>query len=195
MISENYSIKEVPMYYQNKFYSVFILTAIFMLFGCVAKTQLTTIKKPIESKLSSYNVFKIEPFIYDSSVEIDDQMKADQLKGMFQERVKYNIYNLSLFERVIENDPVKTGDRVVMLKGRITYMKRVTKTTRIMFGAMAGRAGVGVDIQLVDATTKTILGEANIQGTSSGGSVFAGGTEEAFENAAQQITDFIKNNY
>jgi len=166
-----------------------------MIFGCVAKKELTTIKKPIESKLSSYNVFKMEPFIYDSSVEIDDQMKADQLKGMFQERVKYGIYNLSLFERVIENEPVKSSDRVVMLKCRITYMKRLTKTARIMLGAMAGRAGVAVDIQLVDATTKNILGDANIQGTSSGGSIFAGGTEEAFENAAKQITDFIKNNY
>jgi hypothetical protein len=183
------------MHYHNKFYFVFILTAIFMLFGCVAKKELTTVKKPIESKLSSYNVFKMEPFIYDSSVEIDDQMKADQLKDMFQERVKYDIYNLSLFERVIENEPVKKSDRVVMLKGRITYMKRLTKTARIMLGAMAGRAGVAVDIQLVDPTTKNVLGEANIQGTSSGGSIFAGGTEEAFENAAQQIAEFIKNNY
>ena len=147
------------------------------------------------SKLSSYNVFKIEPFIYDSSVEIDDQMKADQLKSMFQERVKYDIYNLSLFERVIENEAIETSDQVVILKGQITYMKRVTKATRIMFGAMAGRAGVAVDIQLLDASTKNILGEANVQGTSTGGSIFAGGTEEAFENAAQQITDFIKNNY
>ena len=60
---------------------------------------------------------------------------------------------------------------------------------------MAGRAGVAVDIQLVDPLTGNILGEANIQGTSSGGSVFAGGTEEAFENASQQIAEFVKNNY
>ena len=183
------------MNYQNKFYSVFILTAVFLLFGCVAQKKITSVKKPIESKLSSYNVLKMEPFIYDSSVEIDDQVKADQLKDMFQKRVKYDIYNLSLFERVIENEPVKPSDRAVILKGRILYMKRLTKTARFMLGAMAGRAGVAVDIQLVDATTKNVLGEANIQGTSSGGSIFAGGTEEAFENAAKQIADFIKNNY
>lgn len=149
----------------------------------------------MESKLSLYNVLKIEPFIYDSSVDIDDQVKADQLKDMFQDRVKYNIYNLSLFERVVKNEPAKTGDRAVILKGRITYMKRLTKVARIMLGAMAGRAGVAVDIQIVDATTGDLLEEANIQGTSSGGTVFAGGIEEAFENAAQQVADFIKKNY
>ena len=65
-----------------------------MLFGCVAQKKITSVKKPIESKLSSYNVLKMEPFIYDSSVEIDDQMKADQLRDMFQKRFKYDIYNL-----------------------------------------------------------------------------------------------------
>ena len=132
------------MYHLNKFHSVFILTCIFLLFGCAAQKKIA-VKKPMESKLSLYNVLKMEPFIYDSSVKIDDRAKADQLKDMFQDRVKYNIYNLSLFERVVKNEPARTGDRAVILKGRITYMKRLTKAARIMLGAMAGRAGVAVD--------------------------------------------------
>ena len=50
-------------------------------------------------------------------------------------------------------------------------------------------------MNLVDYQTGDEIGAASIKGTSTGGSVFAGGTEGAFENAAQLIADFIKNSY
>ena len=173
---------------------VLISISLFLTFGCTAKRNIV-VDAPLTSKLSNYQIMKIEPFYYDSSVEIEDQGKADTLKKMFQERVKYNIYNLTLFEKVVDKEPVQLTDKVILLKGRITYMKRLTKTARIMLGAMAGRAGVAVNIHLVDAVTGDTLGEADIEGKSSGGTIFAGGTEQAFEEAAEQIAEFIKNNY
>ena len=172
-----------------------MLMLIFLTTGCAGQKALTTVTKPMTQKLSQYNCLKIDPFVYDASVEIDDPVKADQLKNMLQSRTKFKIYNLSLFEQVLDVESPKTADRVVVLKGRITYMKRLTKAARAMLGAMAGRAGVAINIQLEDPATGSVLGKADIQGTSSGGSVFAGGTEEAFENAAQQIAEFVKNNY
>lgn len=174
---------------------VWLVAVIFLLAACAGQKALTTVKRPVTQKLSAYHTLRIEPFVYDASVEIDDPVKADQLKQMLQSRTKFKIYNLTLFDKVLDTEPAGTDDDVVVLKGRITYMKRLTKTARIMLGAMAGRAGVSMDIQLVDPATGSVLGEAAIQGTSSGGSVFAGGTEEAFENAAQQIAEFVKNNY
>lgn len=162
--------------------------------GCTAKRHMT-VNVPLQSMLSNYQIMQIEPFYYDPGVEIDDQGKADVLKRMFQERVKYNIYTLNLFEKVVDKEPVQTTGLVVRLKGRITYIKRLTKTARIMLGAMAGRAGVAVHIQLEDGISGAILGEADIEGKSSGGTIFAGGTEQAFEEAASQIAEFIKNNY
>ena len=179
----------------TKRYLALTLIAILLITGCAGQKALTTVKKPLTQKLSQYNCLKIEPFVYDAAVEIDDPVKADQLKNMLQSQTKFKIYNLSLFERVLDTESPTPGDRVVVLKGRITYMKRLTKAARVMLGAMAGRAGVAVDIQLVDPSTGSVLGEAGIQGTSSGGSVFAGGTEEAFENASLQIAEFVKNNY
>jgi len=182
------------MYHFTKLYRTLIIVSLFLLFGCAAKKVLT-VNLPLKSKLSKYNVLKINQFYYGPTVEIKDQEKADKLRDMFQERVKYHIYGLSLFEQVVDVEATKDIDRIVLLKGKITCMKRVTKFTRFMVGAMAGRARVDVDIQLVDGHTKDILGEANIKGTSTGGSVFAGGTEEAFKNAAQQVAEFINNSY
>ena len=162
--------------------------------GCSA-TRHISVNAPLKSTLSKYQIMKIEPFFYDSTVEIMDQAKADALKQMFQERVKYNIYTLNLFAKVVDKEPIQETERVVLLKGRITYMKRLTKTARIMLGAMAGRAGVAVHVQLEDGLSGESLGEADIEGKSSGGTIFAGGTEQAFEEAANQIAEFVKNNY
>lgn len=172
-----------------------MVAVMFLLCACAGQKALTTVKRPVTQKLSAYHTLKIDPFVYDASVAIDDPVKADQLKQMLQSRTKFKVYNLTLFDKVLDTEPVAAVDGVVVLKGRITYMKRLTKAARVMLGAMAGRAGVAMDIQLVDPSTGSVLGEAAIQGTSSGGSVFAGGTEEAFENAAQQIAEFVKNNY
>jgi hypothetical protein len=164
------------------------------MFGCAAK-RITIVTMPVKAGLSNYDTLKIEPFYYSSAVEIESQEKADKLRDMFQERVKYDIYGLSVFEKVVTTESTRDTDRIVLLKGEITYMKRVTRFSRIMVGAMAGRSRVDVDIQLLDAQTGDILGQASIKGTSTGGSAFAGGTEEAFQNASQQVAEFIKNSY
>lgn len=182
------------MYRLNKLCVTLILVSLFFMFGCAAK-KITTVSMPVRTKLSNYNVLKIEQFYYDSAVEIKSQEKADKLRDMFQERVKYDIYNLNLFEKVGSIESFKDTDRILSLKGKITYMKRVTKAARLMLGAMAGRARVDVDIQLLDSQTGDILGEASIKGTSTGGTIFAGRTEEAFHNASKQVAEFIKNSY
>ena len=78
---------------------------------------------------------------------------------------------------------------------KITYLKRVTKAARLLAGAYAGRARVDMDIHLVDFQTGDIIGAASVKGTSTGGSAWAGTTEEAFENTAQLIAEFIRNSY
>jgi hypothetical protein len=182
------------MYRSRKVVIISIVVALFIFSGCAAK-KITTVTVPVKTKLSGYHVMKIEPFIYDSCVEITNPEAAEKLRAMFQERVKYDIYKLSLFEKVVTDEPINDGNTIVLMKGRITYMKRVTRFTRIMAGAMAGRSRVDVVIQLADATTGELLGEADIKGTSKGGSIFAGGTEEAFENAAQLVAQFVQNHY
>jgi len=177
-----------------------LVVAVLFTFGCAAK-RITTVTKPLTTKLSNYDCLQIEQFTYEQSFrekkiqDADDEMKANTLREMFQKRVRDHIFLLDLFEEVVETECPYGVDNIVLLKGEITYMKRVTKAARILAGAMAGRSRVDVDIHLLDHQTDDVVGAASIKGTSTGGWVGAGGTEEAFENAAQLIADFIKNNY
>jgi hypothetical protein len=107
----------------------------------------------------------------------------------------FKIYNLNLFEDVVNAECPNDAENIVALKGDITYLKRVTKAARLLAGAYAGRARVDMDIHLVDFQTGDIIGAASVKGTSTGGSAFAGTTEEAFENTAQLIAEFIRNSY
>ena len=177
-----------------------LVVAVLFTFGCAAK-RITTVTQPPTTKLSNYDCLKIDQFTYEQSfkekkiVDADDEWKADKLRDMFQQRIKYHIYGLSLFEDVVYTEPYDDAGKIIVLKGEITYMKRVTKAARVLTGVMAGRARVDVDIHLVDHQTDDVVGAASIKGTSTGGWIGAGGTEEAFENAAQIIAEFIKNNY
>lgn len=179
---------------------IVLVVAVLFTFGCAAK-RICTVTKPCTTKLSNYECLQIDQFPYEQSFreekihDADDEMKANKLRDMFRERVQYHIYNLHLFGDVVDDECPYGTDSIVLLKGEITYMKRVTKAARVMAGAMAGRARVDVDIHLVDQQNDDVVGAASIKGTSTGGWIGAGGTEEAFENAAQIIADFIKNNY
>ena len=179
---------------------IVLFVAVLFTFGCAAK-RITTVTKPTTTKLSNYDCLQIEQFTYEQSfrekkiTDEDDEMKANILRDGFQTRVQYHIYSLDLFEDVVEIECPTYAENIVALKGEITYMKRVTKAARIFAGAMAGRARVDVDVQVVDFQTGDVIGAASVKGTSTGGSIFAGGTEQAFENAAQLIAEFIKNSY
>ena len=178
---------------------VFVVAVLFT-FGCAAK-RITTVTKPTTTKLSNYDCLQIEQFTFEQSfreekiTDEDDEMKANILREGFQTRVQYHIYSLDLFEDVVEIECPTYAENIVALKGEITYMKRVTKAARIFVGAYAGRARVDVDVQLVDVQTGDVVGAASVKGTSTGGWVGAGGTEQAFENAAELITEFIMNSY
>ncbi|UCG19859.1 MAG: DUF4410 domain-containing protein [Deltaproteobacteria bacterium] len=179
---------------------IFLLAVNLFTFGCAAK-RICTVTKPCTTKLSNYDCVKIDRFTYEQSfreakiTDAGDEVKADKLRDMLEDRVQYHIYNLSLFEDVVRTEPPANADKIVVLKGEITYMKRVTKAARVLVGAMAGRARADVDVHLVDFQTGEVIGAASIKGTSTGGGIWAGGTEEAFDNAAQIIADFMKNSY
>jgi len=174
---------------------IVLVVAVLFSFGCAAK-RICTVTKPCTTKLSNYDCLKIEQFTYSQAfrekkiTNADTEMKANILRDGVQKRVQYMIYNLNLFEDVVNTECPDDSENIVALKGEITYLKRVTKAARMFGGAYAGRARVDMDIHLVDFQTDDIIGAASVKGTSTGGPL-GGTTEQAFENSAQLIADFI----
>jgi len=171
-----------------------------MSFGCAAQ-RVSTVTQPCTKKLSSYDCLQINQFDFSEDFKkaklsgSEYEKKYYIMRDGFQTRVQHQIYSLNLFDDVIIAKCPDDAESIIMLNGDITYMKRVSRADRIAAGALAGKARVDIEVDLVDFQSGEVVGEASFQGTSSGGSMFAGTTEQALENTSQLIADFIKNSY
>jgi hypothetical protein len=77
------------------------------------------------------------------------------------------------------------------LSATITNLNKVGGASRILLGALAGRASVDVDVVVKDAKGK-VISQFVVNGKSSGGTIFAGTTDQALEKAAEQIAAFME---
>jgi hypothetical protein len=80
------------------------------------------------------------------------------------------------------------GLRVVT---EIVDINRVTGGQRAMVGAFAGRGWIRLRVYLYDGATDEQIGDASIEGFSSGGTVFAGTTSDAMDEAAEKVVEFV----
>lgn len=90
------------------------------------------------------------------------------------------------FKEVRPAAPRESKPRTLQLTATITKLKKVSGTKRIMFGVGAGRSNVIAQVNLTDAKTGKALGSYEIKGES-GGSMFAGGTDDAVGKAGEQV--------
>jgi hypothetical protein len=99
-----------------------------------------------------------------------------------------------LFDKVISGSSSPDARADLRVNAKIIQLKRVSPGARVMVGAMAGRAGVDVEVELYDLKENKSIGTFTVQGRSSGGTAFAGTTPQAVERAAEQIVEFIQKN-
>ncbi|MCL4537286.1 MAG: DUF4410 domain-containing protein [Nitrospirae bacterium] len=76
------------------------------------------------------------------------------------------------------------------LTATITNLNKVGGASRILMGALAGRASVEVEVVLKDSKGN-VISQFSVNGKSSGGTIFAGTTDQALEKAAEQIVAFM----
>ena len=80
----------------------------------------------------------------------------------------------------------------INLTATITNLNKVSTAGRLFAGALAGRASVDVDVMLKDAKGN-MISQFSVNGKSSGGTIFAGTTDQALEKAGEQIAAFMEN--
>lgn len=81
-----------------------------------------------------------------------------------------------------------------LLKVNVVDITEVSQPTRLLLGALAGRAGITANVDILDRKGGTVIGSMVATGRSSGGNIFAGTTQEAIDQAATQITDYLLRN-
>lgn len=164
---------------------VIFIFIVILLEGCASKGTITA-TTPMTLKLSTYKtiLFNISSQVLGSSEEIV------QLESMTVAKLREKV----LFDKVFSGSSSPDAQADLRLNAKIIQLKRVSPGARAMVGAMAGRAGVDVEVELFDLKESKSMGTFIAQGRSSGGTVFAGTTPQAVERAAEQIVEFIQKN-
>lgn len=81
-----------------------------------------------------------------------------------------------------------------VLRVNVTEVNEVSQTGRILFGALAGQASIGAQVDIYDKRQGAVISTLAAKGTSSGGHAFAGTTQDAIDLTAAQIADYLLEN-
>jgi hypothetical protein len=112
-------------------------------------------------------------------VRVEGEGSAD-LRALVQQDVVRAINGRRLFGEV----HTQTAAPAVVIV-TITSVREVDRLTRLAFGASAGRASVNAHVEL--RQNGRTVGGFDADAHSSGGSIFAGGTDQAVEALADQV--------
>lgn len=160
-----------------------LLVGVLPLCGCASSGQTLNAQAPT-TKLSAYKSVVVN---VTSSVP-DTSRETLQLESM----IVSTLNTAKTFPAVSGGSAGGTGE--LRVNAVITDLRRVSSGARVMLGAFAGRGNMTVDVKLVDTRDGKTVGSFTSQGTSSGGTVFSGTTDQAVELAARQIVEFLRQN-
>ena len=157
------------------FFSVIVLSS------C---SPVSTVKNNLVLKPTKLSVFKTMTVNVSSDVK---KKGIDKLVAELRNQIIKDLKKEGLFKVLNSNGELK-------LNVEITKVRQVSGAARVLFGALAGRAKVYAKCEIVNAKTNEVLRKFDAIGESSGGSIFAGTTNQAIEEISKSIVNYIKSN-
>lgn len=163
---------------KRKIFSM-VLAVMFALsfYGCASTSSVNTAIAPT-IPLDSFKTVSVN---VQTKVE-DSEKEAKTFKEILSSELKKNRWE------VLDGNP----QCQLELSATITNLNKVAGASRILLGALAGKASVDVDVIVKDAKGK-VISQFTANGKSSGGTIFAGTTDQALEKAAAQMAAFMEN--
>ncbi len=152
--------------------------------GCAASFEFGT-RQPLKAKLGEYKtlVLKVE-----SSVTENIDKELNDLRGLTVSQ----IMSLNAFKNVqLAGSTDNYGEGTLLVRMVIADINKVSASERFWLGAFAGQASMQIDVTLVDAASKKLLGSYAAKG-SSGGTGYSGGTADAVEQTVTAVVEIIK---
>jgi len=104
------------------------------------------------------------------------------------------LQDAELFDEVFSQRDFPDAKSDLQLTAEITWLKRVSGGDRFWLGALAGRAMISVDVEFIETSSGNVIGAFVADGKSSGGTAFAGTTQEAIDRVIEKIDEFIEVN-
>lgn len=166
--------------------AIWVLFGVLIFGGCASTGTIQPVK-PLEVQLSN---FKTAMVIVSSQVPECEQEKL-QLETMIIKKLRKK----GLFEQVIAGSASPEAISDLKLDSKIVEIKKVNAGTRAMLSALAGQGKLLVDVILLEKKSGTNIGQFTVEGKTSGGTIFAGTTEQAVERAAEQIVALAESGF
>ena len=153
--------------------------------GC-ASTSTIQLHDSVTVRLSRFKsvVLDVRSEVPNSSGEVA------QLESEIMSRLRTK----GLFERVLSRAASGDAKHDLTVLVTIKQLRRVSHQARMMVGAFAGRGKMVADIQLRDASSEAVIGQATAVGKTSGGTVFAGTTSQAVSMIADEVVKLLEQN-
>lgn len=165
---------------------LFSLGILVSLVGCASGGS-TTALQPVSVPLSSaYKTVLVEV----TSTVPDSDADARALENEIITELRKD----TRFTQVLSATGNPNAAADLRLKADIVDLRKVSAGKRVMLGGLAGRGSVKVNAELLDGRDGSKLGAFTSEGKTSGGTVFAGTTEQALQRAAEQIAGFVTQN-
>jgi hypothetical protein len=161
---------------------------VFCLMSCAASNE-SIITTPITMKLSQYK---------DIMVSVTTSVAnpiSDEEKDLLVNEISKGLELTGKFQQVKVPDPSGQITCELLVKAEVTKINRVSRAARVMVGGLAGQASVELQVKLVDPKDDKLIGETNVTGKSSGGTIFAGTTEDAIKEGAKGAVAFVVSSF
>ena len=150
--------------------------------ACASKGTTQTHKEP-SVDLTDYKRLAI-------NVTPDDSVSSE-IQGYLEGVIIGKLRDTNKFERVFSSVLSPKEDYDLKLNVQIKNVREVSGNARFFAGALAGQGNIVADIEVIDGKSKNILASATVEGETSGGSSWAGTTEQAVKRMAEEIVDFL----
>jgi len=162
---------------------IIILLLVAILFAGCASKGVTVTTQPVSTKLSNYQTMLINV----SSLILGAEEEITKVESMLVTTLRQS----ENFEKIIGGSVAPDEITDLQLNVKIVKVKKVGSGARAMLGIFDGRAHIVCDVELIDSKDSKKIGAVKAEGKSSGGSVFAKGTDQAIKRATEKIIEFI----
>lgn len=140
------------------------------------------------AKLSAYRMLEVRPFTTaDGLAEFQGhvaKMRSALLEALPAER---------LFPQVSAEQTPGAASGVLGLDARLLRAKSVSRSERVMWGMMAGRSGIEMEVTLTDKSSgKEMARDVILVQTSLSAGAFSGTDRETIDQMAREIISFLK---
>ena len=161
----------------------FVFTFIGLLFlsSC---SPVSMVKNSVVVKPTKLSVFKTITVNVNSTVK---KKGVGRLVKELKNQIVMDLNKEKLFKVLSTKGELK-------LNVEITEIKQVSGAARILLGALAGRAKVHAKCEIINTKTNEVLRKFEAEGESSGGSIFAGTTNQAVKEISKSVVNYIKSN-